>query len=87
MVSNPVGGWDKLFEYINSNNTFAKEKKAGQSVELSFRIDPQGGPVDIKILKGADDKYEQEAIRLITNGPKWEKPLSPKSRMTFNIDF
>ena len=74
MVSNPVGGWDKLFEYINSNNAFAKEKKAGQSVELSFRIDPQGGPVDIKILKGADDKYEQEAIRLITNGPKWEKP-------------
>ena len=87
MVSNPVGGWDKLFEYINSNNTFAKEKKAGQTVELSFRIDQEGSPVDIKILTGADDKYEQEAIRLISNGPKWEKPLNAKSRMTFKIDF
>jgi hypothetical protein len=87
MVSNPVEGWDKLFEYINSNNAFAKEKKAGQTVELSFMIDKEGRPADIKIAKGADDKYEQEAIRLITNGPKWEKPLNPKSRMSFKLDF
>lgn len=87
LVSNPVGGWDKLFEFINSNNAFSKEKKTGQTVELSFMVDKDGNPADIKIVKGADDKYEQEAIRLITNGPKWEKPLSAKSRMTFTIDF
>lgn len=87
LVSNPVGGWDKLFEYINSNNAFANEKKAGQTIELSFRIDQEGSPVDIRIIKRADDKYEREAIRLITNGPKWEKPLNPKSRMTCKLDF
>lgn len=87
MTSDPVGGWDKLFEFIKSNNAFANEKKSGQTVELSFMIDKEGSPADIKIVRGADDKYEQEAIRLITNGPKWEKPLSAKSRMTFKIDF
>lgn len=87
MASNPVGGWDKLFEYIDSNNAFAKEEKAGQVVELSFRIDRKGRPADIEIVNGADDKYEQEAIRLIANGPKWEKPMSPKNRMTFKINF
>lgn len=87
MVSNPVGGWDKLFEYINTNNSFAKDKKVGQTVELSFRIDKNGSPTDIKIIQAADDQYEQEAIRLMINGPKWEKPEKAKSRMTFKIDF
>lgn len=87
MVSNPIGGWDMLFEFINSNNAFAKEKKSGQTVELSFQIDDKGSPTHIKIVTGADGKYEQEAIRLISNGPRWEKPMSANSRMTFKIDF
>lgn len=87
MVSNPIGGWDKLFSYIQENNSFAKEKKTGQSVELSFRVDKKGTPTDIEVIKGADDQYEQEAIRLILNGPKWERPVKSRSRMTFKIDF
>nr|WP_121269703.1 carboxypeptidase-like regulatory domain-containing protein [Pedobacter schmidteae] len=87
MVSNPVGGWDKLFEYINTNNSFAKDKKVGQTVELSFRIEKNGSPTDIKIIQPADEQYEQEAIRLMINGPKWEKPGKANSRMTFKIDF
>ncbi|SMC72303.1 energy transducer TonB [Pedobacter nyackensis] len=87
MISNPIGGWEKLFEYIKTNNTFAKSETAGQSVELSFNIDKDGSPTAIKVLKGADDKYEEEAIRLIINGPKWEQPKKAGSKMTFIIDF
>lgn len=87
MVSSPIGGWDKLFTYIKANNAFAKEAKTGQAVELSFKIDKDGTPTAIEIIKVADDKYEQEAIRLILNGPKWEKPAKDSSRMTFKIDF
>ncbi|WP_316810367.1 carboxypeptidase-like regulatory domain-containing protein [Pedobacter heparinus] len=87
MVSNPVGGWDKLFAYIKTNNSFAHEKKTGQVVELSFRIAKDGSPADIKIVQGAAAKYEEEAIRLILNGPKWEVPEKSRSRMTFQITF
>jgi hypothetical protein len=87
MVSSPVGGWDKLFAYIKANNVFEKETKTGQAVELSFKIDKDGTPTAIEIIKVADDKYEQEAIRLILNGPKWEKPAKENSRVTFKINF
>lgn len=87
LVSNPVGGWDKLFEYIKTNNAFANEPKSGQQVELSFKVDRKGNPSDIQIVKGADHKYEQEAIRLVLNGPKWERPEQSGSRMFFTIDF
>lgn len=87
MVSNPVGGWDKLFAYIKANNIFEKETKTGQAVELSFKIDKEGNPTAIKIVKEADAKYEQEAIRLLLNGPKWETPVKENSRVTFKIDF
>lgn len=83
MVSNPVGGWDKLWAYIGLNNAFKDETKTGQVVEVSFKINKEGIPTDLKIEKEADDKYEQEAIRLILNGPKWEMPKNSSSRMTF----
>lgn len=87
MISNPVEGWDKLWTYLELNNTFKNEKKTGQVVEVSFKIDKEGRPTDIRIEKGADDKYEQEAIRLIMNGPRWKQPEKSRSRMTFTIDF
>ena len=87
MASEPVGGWDKLFEYIHANNSFKAEPKMGVSVELSFKIDKEGKPVNIEIVKGAAAKYEDEAIRLILNGPKWQPPKKAQSRITFAIDF
>lgn len=87
LASNPVGGWDKMFDYIKANNAFATEPQAGQEVELSFKIDRKGNPKDIEIIKGAEHKYEQEAIRLLINGPKWEKPEKAGERMTFTINF
>lgn len=87
MISNPVGGWDKLWAYLQQNNAFRKERKTGQVVEVSFKIDQEGRPEDIRIEKGGVQKYELEAVRLILNGPKWEKPENSAGRMTFKIDF
>ena len=87
MVSSPVGGWDKMSEYIDEHNRFGAEKKIGQSVQLSFRIDKNGVPADVKVIRGAESKYEDEAIRLLTKGPKWEIPKKASSRMIISIDF
>lgn len=83
----PIGGWDEFFEYIRINNAFAMEPKTGHTVELNFKIDQEGRPSDIKIVNDTQDRYEQEAIRLISKGPKWEKPQTPERRVTYKIDF
>ncbi|MEQ7798478.1 hypothetical protein ABDJ41_01595 [Pedobacter sp. ASV1-7] len=87
LISNPIGGWDKLWTYIDKNNAFKNEELSGQFVQLEFKIGKDGSPEDIKILKSADQKYVQEAIRLLLNGPKWEQPTKENSKMTFKIDF
>lgn len=87
MASKPIGGWDKLFEYIEKDNRFKAEPKAGITVELSFKIDKEGKPIQIEILKGAANKYDGEAIRLILNGPKWEQPKKANSRIKYTVSF
>jgi hypothetical protein len=87
LVSNPIGGWDKLWTYIDKNNAFKNEELVGQTVQLEFKIGKDGSPEDIKVLKVADQKYVQEAIRLLLNGPKWEQPTKENGKMTFKIDF
>lgn len=85
--SQPIGGWHKLWSYIEKNNAFKGKELVGQFVQLDFKIGKDGTPEDVKVLKGADHKYEEEAIRLLLNGPKWEQPAKENTRMTFKIDF
>jgi hypothetical protein len=87
LISSPIGGWSKLWSYIDKNNAFKNEDLVGQAVQLEFKIGKDGAPVDIKVLKAADQKYVEEAIRLLLNGPKWEQPTKENGKMTFKIDF
>ena len=38
---------------------------------IQFTIDTKGRPVDIKVLKTANEDYSTEAIRLINLMPDW----------------
>ena len=84
-VSAPVGGWANFDSYLNEHNKLTGH--AGTFVELNFLINQEGKPVDIKIIKGAAKEFEDEAIRLIKEGPKWEQPKLPDSRMIYTIAF
>lgn len=86
-VSTPVGGWAKLDSYINENNKLTKDGLSGQFVEISFVIDAEGNPGDVKVLKSASEAFDAEAIRLIKDGPKWEQPKSAGSRVNYTIAF
>ncbi|HEY0174748.1 MAG TPA: energy transducer TonB [Pedobacter sp.] len=85
-VSVPVGGWASLDNYLTDNNKLSKDK-SGKFVELSFLIDKDGRPSDIKVIKGAAPEFDAEAIRLIKEGPKWEQPKSADSRVSYTIAF
>lgn len=86
-VSSPLGGWATLDSYLADNNKLSKDNKAGKFVELSFLIDSEGNPSDIKVTKGAGPEFDAEAIRLIKEGPKWEQPKSAGSRVSYTVSF
>ena len=84
-VSTPVGGWVNLDTYLNDHN---KLRGTGDKlVELSFLVDSEGKPADLKVTKGINKEFDEEAVRLIKEGPKWEQPKNKESRVSYTVSF
>lgn len=85
MLSQPKGGWPIFEDYLKNNNKLFSN--SGLSVELGFSVGKDGRPTDIKIIKGQDKALEDEAIRLLKSGPKWNynSKLSNKAAVTIKF--
>lgn len=89
----PEDGWDNYYSYLD-NNTNApdeaalrtKENAAGLTVDISFEVNKYGEPVDIKIERSLCPQCNDEAIRLIKQGPRWKRKAK-KGRTTVTISF
>jgi TonB family protein len=87
----PADGWDYYDTYLSNNlnvpETF-ETKKAGRinEVQVSFEVNKDGEPINIKIEKSLCDKCDKEAIRLIKEGPKWKRKAK-KGRTTVTVPF
>lgn len=84
---NPVGGWEKYYQYLQENNQLTKTQTLGATLEISFLIGKDGKPYDFKVLRSLGPAYEKEAIRLISAGPKWEPPFNPEGRVRLGLKF
>ena len=73
----PAGGWAGFDEYIATNIKMPKELQTKEpysgEVELSFEINKNGEAVNIAVVKSLCKKCDEEAIRLLKEGPKWKK--------------
>jgi hypothetical protein len=70
----PIGGEKQYKEYLKKN--FVKPADAdcnatSGKITVEFFVDNNGNPKDINITKGVCDAYNEAAIELIENGPKW----------------
>ena len=86
----PADGWANYDTYIANNlNTpdglKAKPSTTGE-VEVSFDVNKNGEPVNIKVEKSLCKECDQEAIRLVKEGPKWKK-RGKKSRAKVTVPF
>lgn len=72
-------------KYIASNLKKSEEMKTG-TVTLSFEFDRNGNPKKINVDKSLCDACDQEAIRLIENGPAWNAE-DRKTRVTYTISI
>jgi CarboxypepD_reg-like domain/Gram-negative bacterial TonB protein C-terminal len=87
----PADGWDNYNAYAANNLEIPEEVKGKQknsgAVEVSFEVDKNGEPVNIKVEKSLCAKCDEEAKRLIKEGPKWRRAASKKGRTTVTINF
>jgi TonB family protein len=86
----PADGWDNYDTYIVNNlnppDEIKTRQNSGGQVEVSFEVDKNGNPINIKVEKSLCSKCDQEAIRLIKEGPKWKRHAK-KGRTTVTVPF
>lgn len=71
----PAEGWTNFDDYVTNNLKMPDELKSKPvrgEVELSFEVNNQGEPINITVIKTLCEKCDEEAIRLLKEGPKWK---------------
>lgn len=88
----PVDGWNNYDTYIANNLQIPETVRmmdmgsSSAEVEVSFDVNKYGQPVNIKVIRSTCTKCEQEAIRLIKEGPLWKKKgRKSKTRVTLSF--
>lgn len=84
----PADGWASFTSYLNANNRLSPNgTKKTKEVRLTFTVKKDGALADIKVVKGLTKAENDEAIRLIKNGPKWVLPPNSKRRVEITVSF
>ena len=84
----PAECWTSYNDYIVSNLKSPEDlhmKPISGEVELSFDINKDGEPVNIAVVKSLCDKCDDEAIRLLKEGPKWKKKKKGKGKIAIRF--
>jgi TonB family protein len=84
----PAEGYIKFDDYIANNIKMPEEyrlKPLSGEVQLSFDVDKDGQPTNITVVKSLCDKCDEEAIRLLKEGPKWKKKKNRKGKVTIKF--
>lgn len=70
----PVNGTDAFFAYIRENQKYTAKARRNQiqgKVMVEFMVEKDGRLTNIKVLKPLGNGLDEEAVRLIENGPMW----------------
>lgn len=84
----PTGGYVKFDDYVANNLQMPEEfltKQTSGEVQLSFEVDKDGKPINITVVKSLCEKCDEEAIRLLKEGPKWKKKKNKKGKITIKF--
>lgn len=87
-IEEPEVGWGNYNTYIANNIQIPEKvrpKNTRSDVELSFDIDKTGQPINIKVTRSSQcKKCDDEAVRLLKEGPKWKRK-GKKSKATVSM--
>jgi TonB family protein len=86
----PADGWSNYGLYIANNLQVPEEIKKKDipgEVTVSFEVNKQGQPVNIIVEKSLCKQCDEEAKRLILQGPKWKLKKNKNKRVTVIVPF
>ena len=68
------GGANTFSAWVNKNLNYpeiAKENGVQGRVTLQFTVNTDGSVSDVKVLRGVDSSLDKEAVRIVSQSPKW----------------
>jgi hypothetical protein len=71
----PINGWNSYDKYVKSTFQLSKKvkrKNTHGTISLSFTITPTGKPTSINITQSDCIACNNDAIKLLENGPMWK---------------
>jgi len=86
----PVDGWTNYNRYMANNINLPADLKSGHEngeVQISFDVNDNGEPVNVKVDKSLCKKCDEEAVRLVKQGPKWRQKNKKTKRAILTIPF
>ena len=84
----PAEGYVHFDDYVANNLKTPEElqiKPVSGEIQLSFDVNQAGEPVNIQVVKSLCDKCDDEAVRLLKEGPKWKKKKNKKGKLTIHF--
>lgn len=83
----PVNGWAAFDEYLEKNKSIIAGQANTGHVVVSFQVNKKGTLSDFKIEQSLSKAYDDEAMRLISQGPAWKLLKGRKARITVMVRF
>lgn len=85
----PAEGWASFNNYVVQNletpNDLKTKSTGSAEVELTFDVNKEGEPVNIKVVRSLCAACDAEAIRLLKEGPKWKNERRKKGKVTIRF--
>jgi len=82
----PINGFDSYNSYLGENLKYGQnaiQNELQGDVIIEFSVDSLNNLSNFRIIQGLDKDLDQEAIRLIQNGPKWNTYLVDSSNVNY----
>lgn len=86
----PEGGFAKMERYVRKNLRYPTEAKANGisgDVTVRFQISADGSPSQLEVVTGIGYGCDEEAKRLLREGPKWRVANTTTTWITYTIQF
>ena len=79
-----------VYKYVKYPESAIKEGVQGK-VSVSFVVEKDGKVTNVEVVKGVDERFDDEAVKIISISPKWTpgqiKGKAVRTRITVPVEF